>query len=865
MTTIDSFERSTLDYYSGTTGSYTTDNTRATDGTRSLYGQPTTTEDQLYSNPGDGLDYYPQAGDTIEWAMYIPSDGAKTFFGVQGTPDDAYGFEFGQYGVWIFYNEAGSPTEINWYDISGSDHYDAWTYHTLEWLYDSTNDEVTLNYTITDGAGTTFLDSTDTVSAYVQTSGGIGFGTHGGEMETWWDNMQVPSAGEILNCSGTALGTATSTAIGSLARGVSGTSTGVSTTTASLQKAAATEFTGTASGTGSTTATARCTTPVSATPTATASTTATPTRARTVSGSGTGVATTTTPLIRSRIVDGSLTGAATASATADVPIGLGASIAGVATSAADLGVFTDITVPRGVIDDFESDSLGYYSGDVPNFAIDTTRSSNGDNSLRLGDIHRSTTTEIWSGEGRDELYYPHAGDTIQWGTYYTEGDHDWVYGDFLFGGDDEHNCYVASIDKYGASLYYKRDDTYNKIGRFSTDHKAHHDQWVHNSLDWQYDDAADEVTFTYTMTDGGGTTLAQGTVTDTEFVKTSGGVGWAYESKRGYDENGAVWMDHARVDGAGYIEYVTASAHGAGTANGHSSVIYGVTGSLTGTGTADDGLVATWKFSGTAAGHGITSPTVTREIGATAGATGTATVTGIGARTCVATATATATGSAFGIITGPYLVVLRGGATGTGTVTPTVALARGGAASLTGTGTLDATPIRARGVSSSLTGTATATTPANIRERAIHATPLGTGTATTATLDFIHGLAGTAEGEADTIPTDLSWGPGEVYWLHTLTGTAVDDLTVEPETQWAVEVTGVAKLTSDPVGGETQLDHETLDAIARDVTEEYDIAVPVGGYLVMLSATVSGGIGGEAETTARLTAEEPRDAGFGDR
>lgn len=85
--TIDSFEDGDLAGWSGDTGGWETHTSYASDGT---YGIHTTASDgyyQIQSYPGDGLNYYPSAGERIEYEYYNEYPAGHHYFmwAVQGT------------------------------------------------------------------------------------------------------------------------------------------------------------------------------------------------------------------------------------------------------------------------------------------------------------------------------------------------------------------------------------------------------------------------------------------------------------------------------------------------------------------------------------------------------------------------------------------------------------------------------------------------------------------------------------------------------------------------------------------------------------------------------------------------------------
>ena len=140
---VDDFERGDLDPYSGDLGSFGVTQTNVPEGDFALEIDDASAEEVIYSEPDDGLDYYPQKGDVFVCLLKDPDEDYRPKFfwglsnngGVSGysvrlAPDSG--------GIRISEWDDGSQSTIA--DTSINHDGDTWYWMEVEWHDGSADD-----------------------------------------------------------------------------------------------------------------------------------------------------------------------------------------------------------------------------------------------------------------------------------------------------------------------------------------------------------------------------------------------------------------------------------------------------------------------------------------------------------------------------------------------------------------------------------------------------------------------------------------------------------------------------------------------------------------------------------------------------
>ncbi|MFB6209151.1 MAG: twin-arginine translocation signal domain-containing protein [Candidatus Nanohaloarchaea archaeon] len=155
FTIIDNFEDGNLNEYNEDTGAFEVQTSTAYDGSYAL--NDTSRNNSIYSSPGDGLNYYPQRGDTIEWQVRKSGGNDQAppgFFFTGGSHDTgASGYYFyegsgGGSDMLIQKWSSGSSSNIASVNISGGTPENEWLHGRVE----STSSDLT--FTLWNASGT---------------------------------------------------------------------------------------------------------------------------------------------------------------------------------------------------------------------------------------------------------------------------------------------------------------------------------------------------------------------------------------------------------------------------------------------------------------------------------------------------------------------------------------------------------------------------------------------------------------------------------------------------------------------------------------------------------------------------------------
>lgn len=183
---IDSFEDGGISEYTGRTGSFSTDQTRAVDGSTALYS--TVNYGNIYSTVG--LDRYPSSGDTIWWYTYMGSGGDRAsqfFFGVQ---DQSNYYESAYSGVngRVFLRKVSGGSGSIMQEVSVQIPRDGWVRNELEWDVNGNGNISYAAYLVSTEQEIGSVTATDTEYS----NGGIGWGVYGGtDVPVWSDYAQM--------------------------------------------------------------------------------------------------------------------------------------------------------------------------------------------------------------------------------------------------------------------------------------------------------------------------------------------------------------------------------------------------------------------------------------------------------------------------------------------------------------------------------------------------------------------------------------------------------------------------------------------------------------------------------------------------
>lgn len=159
---------------------------------RSLYMGWSWGSYRIFSAPGDGLNYYPQAGDTITWHIYTDDEvNCALYFGGYDR-GNTYGIYLEENSVWIAARYGwGGYDEIAYKKFNRGMLDDRWTAHKMSWQYHDSTNEVHLHYSIVADDGSTLLDVAGTDSEARHIDGGIGFGIFPGNDEVWINRVHI--------------------------------------------------------------------------------------------------------------------------------------------------------------------------------------------------------------------------------------------------------------------------------------------------------------------------------------------------------------------------------------------------------------------------------------------------------------------------------------------------------------------------------------------------------------------------------------------------------------------------------------------------------------------------------------------------
>jgi len=187
-TIIDDFEDGDISEYSGPTNDFTVTSNTAYNGTYSLRADAFDV-DGLQSTPGDGLNYYPQAGDRIRvWLQIPPTDNEYVYFyfGTDGTTGECYEAELDNDIFWINEITDGGSTSNRLIDQQLSLPTGEWVLLEIDWNLDGSSEIVGTVYDsslseIASGSGTSTLHADQR---------GIAFR---GEDPSHWDYVHKPT------------------------------------------------------------------------------------------------------------------------------------------------------------------------------------------------------------------------------------------------------------------------------------------------------------------------------------------------------------------------------------------------------------------------------------------------------------------------------------------------------------------------------------------------------------------------------------------------------------------------------------------------------------------------------------------------
>lgn len=188
-TIIDDYERGDITPYSGRTSSYSVNTNGVIEGTYALsYDPDTGSDEKIYSEPGDGLQNYPEKGDTI--AFYIQGDadtsrgtGEEPLVLVAANSDiDGYGlgidYATNNLSIWRFENSPDDQndgrTNLEYSSVSVADQ--TWYWGEIDTPDDSGYMEMRLYEVNGDGSRGSHKSTVTTTDTNVDPdNGGIGF------------------------------------------------------------------------------------------------------------------------------------------------------------------------------------------------------------------------------------------------------------------------------------------------------------------------------------------------------------------------------------------------------------------------------------------------------------------------------------------------------------------------------------------------------------------------------------------------------------------------------------------------------------------------------------------------------------------
>ncbi|MFD1570373.1 hypothetical protein [Halorubrum laminariae] len=142
---------------------------------------------------------------------------------------------------------------------------------------------------------------------------------------------------------------------------------------------------------------------------------------------------------------------------------------------------TQGSVASSVVDDFERDSLAFYSGDTGNFEVQSDIAYTGDFALRCITGSTSGSDLLYSLSGLDS--YPEAGDVISLWTRTDEENASLARPTFLFGiqpGADEGYSGTLRYPHNGQPAEFKS----NYAGYHSLDYNYRLGEWYQIRIDW---------------------------------------------------------------------------------------------------------------------------------------------------------------------------------------------------------------------------------------------------------------------------------------------------------------------------------------------------------------------------------------------
>jgi len=198
---IDDFEEGTLSPYTigtGDSGHFTFDSETPpdTDSTQSLRGDATSVDSAMASMPGDGLNYYPEPGDTIA-AHLRSTDTSRTniWFGLQSTDadgqlhEDGYRLSFGWWNSTLFLDRYDdfSGTTIAEVDNAEIERDGTWWYFELEWGENGEMDVEIWESDDRDGSPVHTMNANDDT----YTDGGVGYSCNNNRSEFWIDEFEA--------------------------------------------------------------------------------------------------------------------------------------------------------------------------------------------------------------------------------------------------------------------------------------------------------------------------------------------------------------------------------------------------------------------------------------------------------------------------------------------------------------------------------------------------------------------------------------------------------------------------------------------------------------------------------------------------
>lgn len=184
VSVVDSFEDQNISEYGGDTGQFTTDNTRAQDGSWSLF-----LDEHQSSNPGisstSGLDNYPSQGDTFKgWVYQVSASGTGGWsnlrywvrWATQSETWDADGYVLDINGqddnldIIVRNNGSNSTVSSNSsFSDSWSNYEDSWIEWEVTWGTDNS-----IDCTVYDSGGTTIASVSGSDNTFTS-QGGVGY------------------------------------------------------------------------------------------------------------------------------------------------------------------------------------------------------------------------------------------------------------------------------------------------------------------------------------------------------------------------------------------------------------------------------------------------------------------------------------------------------------------------------------------------------------------------------------------------------------------------------------------------------------------------------------------------------------------